>query len=64
MSSCPNCGAPNFNKVKEGDACEACGYVNTKFKEDSSGILVFCEGCGFHRSTYCDEHPREKQKVK
>lgn len=62
MSLCPNCGAPDF-PVKENEHCESCGYKNTKFKKEEDTWLIFCEGCGYHRSTFCNDHPREKQKV-
>lgn len=60
---CPNCGAPNFPE-KENEYCEKCGFQNVKFKQEQSTLLIFCEGCGYHRTSWCDDHPREKQTSK
>jgi NMD protein affecting ribosome stability and mRNA decay len=60
--TCPNCGDSNWNEVKEGDFCENCGFKNEKFKEAESVLHIYCKGCGYHRSTWCEDHPREHQK--
>jgi len=59
---CPNCGKPGFEETKEFE-CRSCGFHEISNKEYAPIDLVFCEGCGCTLSTYCELHPKTRQKL-